>query len=96
MDSIKQTYDKATITKDLTERQQIIQFYKNTGYIDRDNAINKIKELRLTDVDVAAVTSAKLVTNSVPFECATNDGLIAELQMQVDILTAKVIVENSR
>ena len=96
MDSNKQTYDNATMMKDLTERKQIIQSFYSTGYIDRDNAIKKIKELRVTDADVAAITSAKLVTNSVPFENATNEGLIAELQMQVDILAAKVIVENNR
>lgn len=77
MDSIKQTCDNSTLMKDLTERQQIIQLFNCTGYIDRDNAIKKIKELRVTDVDVAAITSAKLVTNSILFDNATNEGLIA-------------------
>ena len=60
-----------------------------TGYLDRDQAIKKIVELRQTDAEVAAVTSARLVVSSMPFSSVSNQGIVAELQMQIDILSAK-------
>ena len=89
MDLNNQSYDEVSLSKDMAEREQIIKLYKNTGYLDRDDAIKKIKELRVTDGEVAAVTAIKLAQNSVPFEHAPNEALIMELQMQVEILAGK-------
>lgn len=89
MDLNNQSYDEVSLSKDMAERERIIKLYKNTGYLDREDAIKKIKELRVTDGDVATVTAIKLAQNSVPFEHATNEALIMELQMQVDILAGK-------
>ena len=87
---IQSANDKAMAMKDIAERKQIIDNYRLTGYLDREDAIQKIKSLRLTDSDVAAATNAQLLFNSTPFSQTSDQGIIAELQMQVEILVAKV------
>lgn len=89
-DSIKDTFNKESLIKDIGERENIISNYQKYGVLDRDNAIKKIQELRISDKDVAAVTSIKLVTSSIPFSQSTNDQIIGELTMQKDILLAKL------
>ena len=89
INNLKKGYDCASILKDILERKQIIDNYHLTGYLDRDQAIKKIVELRQADAEVAAVTSARLVVSSMPFSSVSNQGIIAELQMQIDILSAK-------
>ena len=83
--------EKTTILKDINERRQIIETFQMTGILDRDDAIKKIQLLRLTDNDVAAATATRLAISSTPFSQATDQGIVAELQMQVEILTAKLI-----
>jgi len=88
---IKDIFDIESLSKDIAERENIIQNYRATGYLDRNDAIKKIQELRINDGDVAAVTSVNLVTSSIPFSQSTNDQIVAELAMQRDILQAKLI-----
>ena len=87
----KQTDDKTSIMKDINEREQIIMNYRFYGCLDRNKAVEKIKELRSTDKDIAKATIAKLSVSSIPFCQASDLGIVAELQMQVDILTAKLL-----
>ena len=87
---IKGVYDKASILKDISEREQIIRDYQLTGHLDRNKAIEKIQELRLTDADVAMATTVRLAISATPFEQIPDQGIIAELQVQVGILAAKL------
>ena len=89
-DPIKKDYDIDSIKKDIAERQEMINTYNNTRYLDRDKAISKIKELRATDANVAAVTAVKLAQYSVPFSQVPDENIVAELQMQVGILKAEL------
>ena len=73
------------------KREKIISDYKIYGILDRDNAIKKIQELRIKDRDIAAATAVNLSVSSTPFSQSTNDQIINELTMQMDILTAKLI-----
>ena len=41
--SMRQIYDKTSILKDISDREQIILEYRRTGLLDRDKAIEKIK-----------------------------------------------------
>lgn len=91
VDPIKKAYEIASIEKDINERNEIINKFISTGYLDRDTAISKIMELRKTDENVAAVTSVKLARYSVPFSEVPNENIIDELKMQVDILSAELI-----
>ncbi len=83
--------DKGSLAKDIYEREKIISDYKIYGILDRDNAIKKIQELRIKDRDIAAATAVNLSVSSTPFSQSTNDQIINELTMQMDILTAKLI-----
>ncbi len=87
----KGLYDKASMLKDIDDRKQMIQKYQITGRLDRDKAIKMIQELRLTDDDIAAETSIRLAISSTPFAQASDQGIIAELQMQTNILSAKLL-----
>ena len=48
-DPIKKAYDIDSIRKDIQERQQMINEYQMTRRLDRDKAISKIQELRITN-----------------------------------------------
>lgn len=87
----KEPFDNASLLKDITERDNIIRNYQLYGSLDRDYAIKKILELRISDNDVATVTSVNLSVSSTPFSQSTNDQIVAELAMQRDILKAKLI-----
>lgn len=87
---IKDEFDKISLSKDISEINNIIQVFQETGFLDRDNAIDKIKKLRNNDEDIAIVTAAKLLSYSIPFEQTPNSQIISELIMQRDILLAKL------
>lgn len=52
-------------------------------------------ELRGKDAKVAAVTNIKLAQFSVPFSQAPDENIVAELKMQMDILSAELAKELS-
>lgn len=83
--------DKTSMLKDIKERRQIIEKYQMTGILDREDAIQKIQLLRLTNNEVAVATATRLAVSSTPFSQTSDQGIIAELQMQVKILTAKLL-----
>ena len=94
-DPNKKAYDIASISKDIQERQEMINEYQMTKRLDRDKAISKIQELRITNENVAIVTSIKLAQYSVPFSEVPNENIVAELKMQMDILSAELAKELS-
>lgn len=83
--------DKEKLIKDIADRDFIVNQYKLTGSINRAEAIRKINELRISDKVVATITATKLSLYSVPFDCATDEQIIAELKMQADILNAELL-----
>ena len=87
---IKDEFDKTSLSKDISEINNTIEVFQETGYLDRDNAIDKIKKLRTNDEDIAIVTAAKLLSYSIPFEQTSNTQIVSELIMQRDILLAKL------
>lgn len=88
---IKDAFDKASLIKNIDERDSIISDYQRYGLLDRDDAIKKIQELRISDEDIAAVTTVNLSISSIPFSQSTNDQIVGELAMQRHILQAKLI-----
>lgn len=87
--------DKISLMKDIDDRNKIIEQYKQFGILNREDAINKIRELRMKDKDILQVTSASLKISSIPFSQSTNDQIVGELIMQNDILLAKLIEKQS-
>ena len=86
----KESFDIASLIKDIAERDDIICNYQLYGLLDRDNAIKKILELRISDNDVSTITFVKLSVSSTPFNQSTNDQIVAELAIQRDVLEAKL------
>lgn len=82
--------NKESLIKDIAEIEKIISDYKKYGVLDRDKAINKIQELRIKDKEVEKITIAKLVTFSIPFSMSSDEQIVAELDMQKEILKAKL------
>ena len=87
---MEENREKASILKDIDDRMQLIQNYRQTRYLDRDKAIDLIQRLRLFDKDVAMITVERLAVSSTPFTEASDQGIVDELVMQVGILTAKL------
>ena len=83
--------DTESLIKDIKERDDIIQNYRITRSLDRDNAIKKIMELRSRDIDIYRITVAGLAISSTPFNIATNEQIIRDLETQKNILEAKLI-----
>ena len=88
---IKKKYDKMSISKDIVERENIIRQFQTTGFLDRNEAIEKILSLQLTDADMAIATVAKQTQcGSVDLYQADNNLIIMNIQFQIEILKAKL------
>lgn len=88
---IKREYDKMSITKDIIERERIICQYQTTGFLDRNDAIEKIISIQNTDAEIALSTKLKQAeSGSVDLYQADNNLIIANIQFQIDILKAKL------
>ena len=83
--------DKVSLIRDIREIDSIVFNYQRYGSLDRNEAIRKIQELRITDKDIAAATAVGLAVSSTPFCQSTNDQIAGELLMQRNILQAKLI-----
>mgnify|MGYP003208434129 FL=1 len=84
--------NKESLIKDIAEIEKIISDYKKYGVLYRDKAINKIQELRIKHKEVEEITIAKLATFSIPFSMSSDEQIVAELDMQKEILKAKLII----
>lgn len=86
---IKEIYDINSIRKDINDRNEMINEYMNTGHLDRDKAIKKIMELRTTNIEVLTVTLAN--QTSIPLSNASDDMILNDLQMQINMLNAELL-----
>ena len=88
---IKREYDKLSLTKDIIERENIVYQFQTTGFLDRNDAIEKIKTTQLTDADLALATITKqAIRRSVDLHQADDNLIIANMQFQIDFLKAKL------
>lgn len=91
-ENIKETLEILNLNKDIKERQQLIQNYIACGVLDRHKAIEKIKELQTTDIDITVATAtAQIMCGTVILEYADDNTLIENLQFQINILKGKLI-----
>ena len=86
----KDLFDINSITKDIHEREEVINKYRLTHHLDRETAIDMILKLRVTDQDVAKRTAEVLIAGAVPFKQASDECIISELQMQIGFLADKL------
>lgn len=75
------------------ERLFVITIRK--GFWDREQTIRIIRKLRVTDNKVAKATAVNLALSAVPFDEATDDQLIAELEMQITILNSEILCDDT-
>ncbi len=89
--SIKREYDKPSLLKDIDERENIVYQFQMTGFLDRSDAIEKIKSIQFTDVELATATIAKQVQfGSVDLYQVDNKLIITNILFQIDFLKAKL------
>lgn len=85
--------DITSMEHDIWERNQIIAKYQMTGQLDREDAIAKICKLRSTDKEIAKATAIQLSVSSIPFAYCSDEQLVGELQMQKNMLEAKLLAK---
>lgn len=88
---IKKEYDKLSITKDIIERENIIRQFQTTGFLDRNEAINKITSLQFTDAELVKATAVQQLKNgSVDLYQVDNYTIVTNMQFQIDFLKVKL------
>ena len=89
---IKKEYDKLSLAKDIIERENIVYQFQTTGFLDRNDAIEKIKSIQFTDIELAIATVAKQVQfGSIDLYQADNKLIITNILFQIDFLKAKLV-----
>ncbi len=89
---IKREYDTMSITKDIVERENIIRRFQTTGFLDRNDAINKITSLQFTDTELAKATAVQQVKNGrVDLYQVDDYTIIINIKFQIDFLKAKLV-----
>lgn len=80
-----------SITKDIIERENIVHLFETTGFLDRNEAINKITSLQFTDEELVKATAVQQVKNgSVDLYQVDNYTIVTNIQFQIDLLKAKL------
>ena len=92
----KRNYDMASISEEINKRLQIIDLFEKTGYLDRSNALNMIKELRQKDIKVNVITVPKINMPSVLLSDLNDKDLINELNNQLKVLYAELFELNNQ
>ena len=88
---IKREYDKMSITKDIIERENIIRQFQTNGFLDRNEAIEKIMSLQFTDADIAFATATKQKQcGGVDLYQVDDNLIVSNMQFQIDFLKAKL------
>lgn len=88
---IKKEYDKLSLTKDIIEREKIVYQFQTTGFLDRNDAIEKINSIQITDIELATATAVKQVQfGSVDLYQVDNYTIVTNIQFQIDFLKAKL------
>lgn len=71
--------ENLSLLKDIQDIDDMLNQYCHNGLINREKAISKIKELRITNRDIGKAVAATLPFNFVPFSEASNAQLAGEL-----------------
>lgn len=89
----KDQFDMSDLAKSIEERQLIIDRYIQTKYLDREDAIRKIIELRKSDAKVSAIYA--VAPKGRPLEEYPDSVLVENLKMQVTILETELAEKES-
>lgn len=84
----KEHFDKVDLAKSIEERELIINRYIQTKFLDREDAIRKIVELRRSDAKVGVIYAAS--PKGRPLEESPDSVLVENSKMQATILAAEL------
>ena len=79
-------FENLSILKDIREIDDLLNGHCQFGYIDREKAISKIRELRITNSDIRKAATETLPSNIIPFSQANDSQLASELNAYRTIL----------
>ncbi|MBQ7204185.1 MAG: hypothetical protein IJS03_09290 [Eubacterium sp.] len=82
--------------KDIAERERISNKFKLKGYFskeEKDEAIEKVLDLRYSDMNVMAIAVADNINGYTTPEAATDDMVFNEINKQIEFLKAKLVNE---
>ncbi len=86
-----QVYQEGKLVKSIEERKHIIDYYIQTGYMDRNYAIQKIMELRNQDAEINVATNLKQVGQpTISLNECSPQQLAWELDYQIRMLAVKL------
>ena len=80
------TLENFGLQKDIQDIDDILNQCFQIGWINREKAIAKIRELRITNEDVGRTVMAVLPYNFIPFSDASDAQLASELHTYREIL----------
>lgn len=78
--------ENMSLSKDIQDIDYMLNQYCRSGLIDRERAISKIRELRITNKDIGKAEIATAPCNFIPFNEASNDQLASVLNAYRAIL----------
>ena len=79
--------ENLSLLKDIRDIDDMLNQYCQSGFIDREKAISKIRELRITNKDIGKAEIAAVPCNFIPFNEASNDQLASGLNAYRAILS---------
>ena len=79
--------ENLSLSKDIQDIDAILDQYHRFGSIDRKKAIDKIRELRITNKDIGKAEIAAVPYNFIPFEKASDGQLASRLNAYRAILS---------
>lgn len=91
LDGMNEQIEKTKTAKDISEIEQLLITYQQTGYLDRDKAIEKICGTRSKEPFVQVTLMPKSPKMSVPYKEVPDSQLVNELAFVRDYLTGKLM-----
>ena len=83
--------ENISLLKDIQDIDDILNQYNRNGVLDRKRAIDKIRELQLTNRNIGTAVAKTIPFSFIPFNKASNDQLVCELNAYEAILMEKCL-----
>lgn len=83
--------ENISLWSDIKDIDDMLDRYERNGVLDREKAINKIRKLQLTNKDIGTAVAATIPFSFIPFNRASNDQLVSELNAYKAILMEKCL-----
>lgn len=91
--SMNEQEEKLKTAKDISEIEQLLITYQQTGYLDKDKAVKKICEARAKEIAVEVALMPKNPSTTVFYENASASQLASALSFILQYLSGKAMVK---